>query len=61
MPAPRHDARVLPLELVLVPGHGAQISARAPTEIYVQTGAHAAPGHGSRAPSQNRNQVYLRC
>ena len=27
-----------------MPGHGAQISARAPTEGYVQTGAHARAG-----------------
>ena len=33
---PLHGARVLPLELVPVPGHGAQISARAPTKAYVQ-------------------------
>ena len=32
-------ARVLPLELVPVPGHGAQICARAPTKGYVQNGA----------------------
>ena len=31
--------RVLPLELVLVPGHGAQISVWASTKGYVQTGA----------------------
>ena len=34
-----HGVRVLPLELV--PVHGAQISARAPTEGYVETGASA--------------------
>ena len=33
--------RVLALELVAMPGHGAQISARAPTKGYIQTGAHA--------------------
>ena len=37
----RKRARILPLELVPVPGHGAQISARAPTKGYVQTGARA--------------------
>ena len=34
-------SRVLLLELVPVPGHGAQISARAPTKTYVKTGTHA--------------------
>ena len=38
---PRHGARVLPLMLVPVPGHGAKISARAPTKGYVQNGARA--------------------
>ena len=32
MPVLGHGARVLPLDLVPVPGHGAQISARAPTK-----------------------------
>ena len=41
VPVLGHGARVLPLELVLLPGHGAQISARAPTKGYVQTGARA--------------------
>ena len=36
-----YGARVLPLELVPEPGHGAQINARATTKGYVQTGAHA--------------------
>ena len=38
-----HGARVLPLELVLMPGHGAQVqvSTRAPTKGYVQTDAQA--------------------
>ena len=45
MPVPGHRARVLPLELV--PGHGAQICARAPKRGYVQTGTRA------RAPSVN--------
>ena len=31
VPVPRNGARVLPLEVVPVPGHGAQIFARAPT------------------------------
>ena len=45
-----HGARVLPLELVPVPGHGAQISAWAPTEGFVQTGAHTlAPGTGFKS------------
>ena len=38
LPVLGHGARVLPLELVPVPGHGVQISARAPTKGYVQTG-----------------------
>ena len=36
-----HGARVLPLELMSVPGHGAQICARAPIKGYVQTSARA--------------------
>ena len=36
-----HGARVLHLELMSVPGHGAQICARAPIKGYVQTGARA--------------------
>ena len=32
---PGHGARVLPLELMPVPGHGTQIRARAPTNGYV--------------------------
>ena len=38
---PGHGARVLPLELVPMSGHSAQISARAPTKGHVQTGARA--------------------
>ena len=45
LPVPRNGARLLPLELVPVPGHGAQISARASAKGFVQTGA--------RAPSLN--------
>ena len=46
----RHGARVPPLELVPVPGHGAQMCARAPTKGYVQTRAHAqAPGTGAKS------------
>ena len=45
VPMPGHGAGVLPLELVPVPRHGAQICAWAPTKGYVQTGAHAKPGH----------------
>ena len=41
VPALRHSARVLPVKLVPVPGHGAQICARAPVKGYVQTGARA--------------------
>ena len=36
---PKHGARILPLELVPMPGYGAQISAREPTKGFVQTGA----------------------
>ena len=46
---PGHSAQVLPLELVPVLGHGAQISGQAPTKGYVQSGALA----GHRAPSLN--------
>ena len=38
---PRNGARVLPLEVVPVPRHGAQIFARAPTNSSVQTSARA--------------------
>ena len=42
VPVPRNGARVLPLrEVVPVPGHGAQIFARAPTKSSVQTSARA--------------------
>ena len=41
-------ARVLPLELVRVPGHGAQSSAWAPTKGYVQTGTWA-QGTGTKS------------
>ena len=34
---PGHGARALPLEIVPVPGKGAEICARAPTKSYVQT------------------------
>ena len=37
VPVPRNGARVLPLEVVPVPGHCAQIFAWAPTIYYVQT------------------------
>ena len=52
MPVRGHDTRVLPQDLVPVPGHGAQISARALTKGYVQTDAHA------WAPNLNRALVY---
>ena len=41
VPVPRNGARVLPLEVVPVPGHGAQIFARTPTKSSVQTSARA--------------------
>ena len=52
VPVPRNGARVLPLELGLelvpVPGHLAQIFARAPTKYYVQTRCRARePGTGT--------------
>ena len=48
VPEPRNSARVLLLEVV--PGHGAQIFARAPTESSVQTSAHdREPGMGTKA------------
>ena len=39
VPVPRNGARVPPLEVVPVPGHGAQSFARAPTKSSVQTSA----------------------
>ena len=48
VPVPRSSARVLPLEVVPVPGHGAQIFARAPTNSSVQTSTRARePGKGT--------------
>ena len=37
VPVSRNGARVLPLEVEIVPGHGIQIFARTPTKTYVQT------------------------
>ena len=51
VPVLEHGARVL-LESEPVPGHGAQISARAATKGYVQTGARAG------APSLNRAFLF---
>ena len=48
VPVPRNGARVLPLKVVPVPGHGAQIFARVPTKSSVQTSARARePGTGT--------------
>ena len=50
VPVPRNGARVLPLELVPVPGHGAQIFAQALTKSSVQTIASTVaqePGTGT--------------
>ena len=47
VPVPRFGARVLPLEAVPVPGHGAQIFARALTKSSVQTECPC-PGTGNR-------------
>ena len=41
MPMPRNGARVLPLEVAPVLGHGAQIFAKSLIKSYVQTGARA--------------------
>ena len=41
VPVPRNGARVLPLEVVPVPGYSALIFARAPTKSSVQTSARA--------------------
>ena len=50
MPVLGHDARVLPLKLVPVPGHGAQITTWAATKGYVQTGSPAwEPGRGTKS------------
>ena len=47
---PGQGAQVLPLEIVPVPGHGAQASALAPTKGHVQIGAHTwAPCLGIRS------------
>ena len=44
----KNGARVLPLEEVPVPGHGAEMFARAPTKSSVQTSARARePGTGT--------------
>ena len=48
VPVLRNGARALPLEVVPVPGHGAQIVVWAPTESSVQTSACARePGTGT--------------
>ena len=48
VPVPRNSTRVLSLEVVPVPGHGAQIFARPPTKSSVQTSARARePGTGT--------------
>ena len=48
VPVPRNGSRALPLEVVPVPGHGAQIFARAPTKSSFQTSARARePGTGT--------------
>ena len=48
VPVPRNGARVLPLEVVPVPGHGDQIFVREPTKSSVQTNARARePGTGT--------------
>ena len=50
VPVPRNGARVLLLEVVPVPGHRAQIFARAPTIYYVQTRCRARePGTGTKS------------
>ena len=41
VPMSRNYARVLPLEVVPVPGHGAQIGHGVPTNSSVQTSVHA--------------------
>ena len=41
VPVPRNGARVLPLKVVPMPGHGAQIFAWEPTKSSVQTIARA--------------------
>ena len=48
VPVPRNGARVLPLEVVPVPGYGAQIFARVPTKSSLQTSVRARePGMGT--------------
>ena len=53
VPMPRNGARVLPLEVVPVPGHGAQIFAQALTKSSVQTIKVPVPENRVRAPSLN--------
>ena len=54
--------RLLPLELVPVPWHGSQICARAPTEGYVQTGAHAqAQSPGTKSEQGLSNIKVISC
>ena len=56
-----HGAQVLPLELVPLPRHGAQISVRAPTKGYVQTGARAwGTGHQVWTGPKTELWKYLR-
>ena len=55
---PGQGARVLPLELVPVPGHGAQICARAPTKGFVQTErGHSCPYWYGQGILQSCNAV----
>ena len=42
-----------------MPGHGAQISARAPTKGYIQTGARARSGHQSEQCLRNHYRLLL--
>ena len=50
VPVPWHGAHVLTLELVPMPGHDAQINARAPTKGYVQTGTRTrCPSKGTKS------------
>ena len=53
-------ALVLPLELVPVPAHSAQINVWAPTEGYVQTGARArAPVTGTKSEQGFSSEYFL--
>ena len=66
---PGHGARVLPLELVPVPGRSAQISAQVPTKGYAVHTGHGTrvlplelvpvPGHGAQISARAPKKGYV--